>query len=278
MAKQYMNMMEQFTDTLKKAGNEVILNEGVLDFFKEKKPEIRQLDTPISSKEIGLIDSKYPWLIRASADILKQEAGYILKKRRDTNEDPTTNIKLKLESIRSSVPKDQFISDKLLDSVTERLASAVKYSTESSFSESLSFARNHVASAFKSVIDNIKRNSPSYMTVDNRTLNEADFSGIACAIICEAIEEGNKSRAPWKSHGKSYDKSGKRMVARLVANGRKRGVLTESAHIILKPLIKTKCACCSCHVDPDTSFKDSASLNEFKISGYCQECQDSIFE
>ena len=35
--------------------------------------------------------------------------------------------------------------------------------------------------------------------------------------------------------------------------------------------------CISCH-GPATEFKDDISRKEFRISGMCQACQDSVFE
>jgi hypothetical protein len=38
-----------------------------------------------------------------------------------------------------------------------------------------------------------------------------------------------------------------------------------------------RCPRCEKHVDPRTEFRDAQSLAEFKISGYCQACQDVVF-
>ena len=37
------------------------------------------------------------------------------------------------------------------------------------------------------------------------------------------------------------------------------------------------CPLCGKHVDPD-GFQDQLSRSEFEISGFCQGCQDKIFE
>jgi len=38
-----------------------------------------------------------------------------------------------------------------------------------------------------------------------------------------------------------------------------------------------RCPRCEKQVDSRTEFRDATSLAEFKISGYCQACQDIIF-
>ncbi len=34
---------------------------------------------------------------------------------------------------------------------------------------------------------------------------------------------------------------------------------------------------CTCCGKPVTGFRDSVSLSEYGITGYCQECQDEVF-
>jgi hypothetical protein len=38
-----------------------------------------------------------------------------------------------------------------------------------------------------------------------------------------------------------------------------------------------KCPFCGAWIDIDKDFKDAISKEEFKISGLCQKCQDSMF-
>jgi|TARA_Y100000034_G_scaffold56693_1_gene69369 hypothetical protein len=40
---------------------------------------------------------------------------------------------------------------------------------------------------------------------------------------------------------------------------------------------KASCVFCNKNIDTDTEFKDELSAKEFKISGLCQKCQNSIF-
>lgn len=38
-----------------------------------------------------------------------------------------------------------------------------------------------------------------------------------------------------------------------------------------------KCPTCAREFDPDAEFVDDLSRREYRISGMCQECQDSVF-
>ncbi|KKL75302.1 hypothetical protein LCGC14_2056230 [marine sediment metagenome] len=39
-----------------------------------------------------------------------------------------------------------------------------------------------------------------------------------------------------------------------------------------------ECATCTKVIVPATEFKDELSTQEYKISGMCQKCQDSVFD
>ena len=42
-------------------------------------------------------------------------------------------------------------------------------------------------------------------------------------------------------------------------------------------MVKTICPMCKAKIDTETEFKNEISKREFKISGMCQKCQDSVF-
>jgi len=39
----------------------------------------------------------------------------------------------------------------------------------------------------------------------------------------------------------------------------------------------SKCPSCDKIIDPITEFKDEISLRDFKITGFCQKCQDKLY-
>lgn len=277
--KRFKSMMQDFTDRLTNSGNDVVITEGVLSFFKnESKPDTRDARNLPGTVEISAIEIKYPWLVKAVTGILRDEAEAIARKRREPEAESLANIEERLRSASASAPDGQRLSGSIIESLAQRLSSAVKYNTVSVMDNTPSFARTHVVSAFQSIVDRIKRNTPSYMEVNSKSLNEADFSGIAISVICECIDEDKKLKRPWKVGSKAFGKNGKLMTARIVANGRKRGILAEGAYPILHSVVKCKCPICNSDIDPDTDFTSKESLNEFKISGFCEECQDQVFE
>jgi hypothetical protein len=278
MAK-YMNMLDEFKDKMIKGGNDVVITEGVMSFFKsETKPEIRELDTTLGKNEISSIEQRYPWLIKTVIGILKDEAEQALRRKREASDVPASDIEGRLRSASSLAPDNQRLSGSILSALAEKLALAVKYNGSSVLDNAPSFARSHVASAFQTIVDRIKRNTPSYMAISSRSLNEADFSGIASSIVCESIDEDSKSRKTWKGHNESYGKDRKLLAYRLTANGRARGVLAEGAYPILHAVVKCRCPTCNSAIDPDIDFTGAKALDEFKISGLCEECQDKVFD
>lgn len=277
MAK-YMNMMEEFKDRLVKGGNDVVITEGVMSFFKKPEAELREVDTIVGKNELSTIETRYPWLMKAVIAILKDEAEQIVRKNREAEASPSSDIEGRLRSASSMAPEDQRLPGAILTSLAEKLSMSVRYNASGMLDNLPSFARSHVASAFKSVIDRIKRSTPSYMSISQKSLNEADFSGMAAALICEAVDEGAKARKPWKAHNESYGKSSKLLAYRLTANGRDRGVLAEGAYPILHAIVKCNCPTCGSAIDPDVDFTNAESLDEFKISGLCQDCQDKVFD
>lgn len=44
-----------------------------------------------------------------------------------------------------------------------------------------------------------------------------------------------------------------------------------------KLVAQGKCPFCKEDINPEADFKDAPSLGEYKISGLCQQCQDSVF-
>lgn len=44
-----------------------------------------------------------------------------------------------------------------------------------------------------------------------------------------------------------------------------------------KPRTMGECATCDNKFDPVEEFRDVLSLKEYRISGMCQKCQDSVF-
>ena len=54
-------------------------------------------------------------------------------------------------------------------------------------------------------------------------------------------------------------------------------MITKSKSLQRKFELKAQGRCLRCEkqVDPRVEFRDALSLAEFKISGYCQVCQDS---
>ena len=45
-----------------------------------------------------------------------------------------------------------------------------------------------------------------------------------------------------------------------------------------KRISEDKCATCGKDIPPEYEFKDAISVREWRISGICQECQDSVLE
>ena len=41
---------------------------------------------------------------------------------------------------------------------------------------------------------------------------------------------------------------------------------------------ESKCPFCGKKIDSENEFRDDISMNEFKISGLCQSCQDDFFK
>jgi hypothetical protein len=42
--------------------------------------------------------------------------------------------------------------------------------------------------------------------------------------------------------------------------------------------MRVRCSWCRKQFDLNTEFKDKLSRDEYKISGFCQSCQDKTFE